>query len=203
MPKTFFTADHHFGHPQILDHCARPFHSIEEHDRALVDAWNEVVGPHDTVWVVGDFAYKSDRDAARRHFLKLNGQKHLIRGNHDASWVRELGWSSVRDYADIAVDGQRIILSHYAMRVWVSMRKGTLMFYGHSHGKLPGNAQSTDVGVDEWNFRPVTLEQIKLKLAKSPPIVWKNDSDDVLEPEEIEAPIDPEEEDLQTQGWHP
>lgn len=203
MPRTFFTADSHFGHGSIIDHCARPFRSVDEHDRYLVAAWNEVVQPGDTVWHVGDFAYKGDRDAARRHFLKLNGQKHLIRGNHDANWVADLGWSSVRDYADIAVDGQRIILSHYAMRVWTSMRRGTIMLYGHSHGKLPGNAQSLDVGVDEWNFHPVDLEKIRLKLAKSPPIVWRNDSDDVLGPEEIDAPIDPEEDDEQTMGWHP
>lgn len=203
MPRTFFTADSHFGHPQILDHCARPFRDIREHDAHLVAEWNAVVRPEDTVWHVGDFAYKSDRDAARRHFLKLNGQKHLVRGNHDAGWVRDLGWSSVRDYADIAVDGQRIILSHYAMRVWVAMRRGSIMLYGHSHGKLPGNAQSCDVGVDEWGFRPVTLDEIRARLAKSPPIQWKDSSDDVLEPEIIDAPIDVDEDDEQTMGWHP
>lgn len=200
---TYFTADHHFGHTKIIDHCARPFGSIEEHDRELVERWNAVVGPRDVVWHVGDFAYAGDRDAARRIFLKLHGQKHLIRGNHDAAWVRDLGWSSVRDYADIAVDGKRVILCHYALRVWTGMRKGAIMLYGHSHGRLPGNAQSCDVGVDAWDFRPVDLETIKLKLGMSPPIIWKDSSDEVLEPEIIDAPIDVDEDDLQSQGWTP
>jgi Predicted phosphoesterase or phosphohydrolase len=198
---TFFTADLHLGHASILDHCARPYRTIAEHDADLVARWNSVVGPRDTVWVVGDFAYRGDRDAARRHFLKLNGQKHLIRGNHDAAWVADLPWSSVRDYADISVDGQRIILSHYALRVWVAMRYGTLMLYGHSHGRLPGNRQSCDVGVDEWNMTPVTLPEIKLHLETLPEIKFTDGTDETVEPEIIDAPVDPDEE--YASGWSP
>jgi calcineurin-like phosphoesterase family protein len=49
-------------------------------------------------------------------------------------------------------------MSRYAHRVWPSMHRGDLHFYGHSHGTLPGTAASTDVGVDCFGFRPVTLD---------------------------------------------
>ena len=40
----FFTSDTHFGHSKIIDYCKRPFSSIEEHDKTLIQNWNNVVG---------------------------------------------------------------------------------------------------------------------------------------------------------------
>ena len=59
MPERFFTADTHFGHANILKHeaASRPFASIEEHDEQLVQNWNAVVGPKDTVWHLGDLGW--------------------------------------------------------------------------------------------------------------------------------------------------
>lgn len=178
----FFTADLHFGHANILRFCERPFGSIEEHDRALIERWNAVVGPQDVVWHLGDFSYRGGGKLARRAFGELNGSKHLIAGNHDNAAVRDLGWSSVRDYADIVVEGQRVIAFHYGMRVWPAMRHGSVQLYGHSHGKLPGNRQSLDVGVDAWDFRPVTWPEIQARLDTLPELVFASDTDET-EPE--------------------
>src|SRR5664279_3833835 len=68
----------------------------------------------------------------------------------------------------IVVDGQRLVLCHYGMRTWPGSRRGALHLYGHSHGTLPGNAQCLDVGVDCWDFRPVTLPEIRAKLEREP-----------------------------------
>jgi calcineurin-like phosphoesterase family protein len=48
--KTYFTADHHFGHESIIGMCNRPFVAVDQMDRAMIAAWNEVVAPIDTVW---------------------------------------------------------------------------------------------------------------------------------------------------------
>jgi calcineurin-like phosphoesterase family protein len=56
------------------------------------------------------------------------------------------------------------------MRTWNKRHHGAIHLYGHSHGTLPGDAQSCDVGVDCWDFYPVSLAQIKARLAESPPI---------------------------------
>ena len=80
-----------------------------------------------------------------------------------------MGWGSVSQMKDILVDGQRIFLCHYGMRTWPGAHRGALHLYGHSHGTLPGNAQCTDVGVDCWAFRPVTLPEIREVLERAPP----------------------------------
>ncbi len=56
--KCWFTADHHFGHANIIDFCQRPFADVDAMDEALVARWNEVVGDEDEVWYLGDFAYR-------------------------------------------------------------------------------------------------------------------------------------------------
>lgn len=173
-----FTADNHFGHANILRLCDRPYGSIEEHDRDLIDRWNSVVGKGDIVWHLGDFSYRGGGKLAKRVFRELNGSKHLIVGNHDNAAVRDLGWSSVRDYADIVVEGQRIIAFHYGMRVWPSMRHGAVQLYAHSHGRLPGNRQSLDVGVDCWDFRPVTWPEIRSRLDTLPELTFADDTDE-------------------------
>jgi calcineurin-like phosphoesterase family protein len=184
MSKVWFTADHHFGHENILKFSKRPFDNIDRHDAALVDAWNDTVAPGDVVFHLGDFAYRGKEAQGRAIFDALNGTKHLITGNHDRPWVRDLPWASVQDIADESIEGQRVFMCHYSLRTWPAIRHGTLMLYGHSHRSMPGNAQSLDVGVDCWGYKPVDLETIKARLAKSTPIVFRDDNDDVYAPEQ-------------------
>lgn len=71
-----------------------------------------------------------------------------------------LSWYSYHQY----LETPEAVLFHYGMRVWNGSFKGRISLYGHSHMSLPGNSQSCDVGVDCWNFYPVTIEQIKKRL---------------------------------------
>jgi calcineurin-like phosphoesterase family protein len=52
----YFTGDTHFSDPRVLRIDRRPFSTIAEHDEALIAKWNEIVGPDDVVWHLGDFA---------------------------------------------------------------------------------------------------------------------------------------------------
>jgi calcineurin-like phosphoesterase family protein len=61
----WFTSDSHFGHDAIRRLADRPFASLDEMDTALVDRWNGVVRPGDTVWHLGDFAHRSAKGIAR------------------------------------------------------------------------------------------------------------------------------------------
>ena len=156
----FFTADTHFDDPRILRIDRRPFRDLPSHDEALVAQWNSVVGHEDEVWHLGDFARGTS--AFKQLLLeRLNGRKHLIIGNNDdADTIGCPQWQSVQSYAELVVDDIRLILCHYAFRTWNKMGKGSVNLHGHSHGKLKTMPRQHDVGVDAFQFRPVSLDEI-------------------------------------------
>jgi calcineurin-like phosphoesterase family protein len=149
----------------------------DEMDAFLIARHNSVVKPSDTVWHVGDFCFGSTADVIR-YFRQLNGNFNILYGNHDESLrnfasiihlyddlknrIKFLG-----DYAEINVQGQDIVLMHYAMRVWNGSHHGVWQLYGHSHGSLPDDphALSFDVGLDCHNYYPVSFEQVKAIMA--------------------------------------
>lgn len=166
----FFTSDLHFGHDNIIKYCKRPFKDAKEMTGGLIDRWNQRVKAEDNVYVVGDFAFMT-QDDAQRILNSLNGQKFLVRGNHDKVAVQLKGWGWVKDLVRIKVEGTDIVLCHYPMRTWDKSHHGSLMFHGHTHGTLPAFCnQSLDVGVDCWDYTPVTLDQIKARLKTLPPM---------------------------------
>lgn len=167
----WFTADTHFGHANVIALCSRPFETVTEMDRALVDIWNSRVSPDDDVWHLGDFSHRNAK-AASSYLARLHGRKRLIWGNHDSEEVRGLDvWASSQQMAEIAVDGTRLVLMHYAMKVWPGDRRGAIHLYGHSHARLLGDSQSCDVGVDVpfVGFGPVSLKEIQRHLTTLPP----------------------------------
>jgi calcineurin-like phosphoesterase family protein len=152
----FFTADTHFGDHRVLNIGRRPFASVAEMDEALISNWNAVVQPGDTVWHVGDVA-RHPRDVPLL-LARLNGTKHLVRGNNDPDGTTAAaGWSSLADYAEIELDGHRLVLCHYAFRSWNGQGRAALNLHGHSHGRLKPRPRQFDVGVDARGFRPVSL----------------------------------------------
>lgn len=168
MSRVLFTADQHLGHTNILRFCNRPFETIEEHDRILVELWNSVVSPSDVVYMIGDFAHKMHPRRMRQVFDELRGVKHLVVGNHDNNAVKSLPWASVSERLAVSVDGQRLLLDHYPGRSWSGSNRGTIQLFGHTHGRLPDLWNAADVGVDRWNYMPIDLPQILARLAEIP-----------------------------------
>jgi calcineurin-like phosphoesterase family protein len=161
----FFTADHHFGHGGARGLFKRPFGSVAEMDAAMVARWNEVVGAGDQVWHLGDFAVRPPAARMAELLAALAGEKRLIVGNNDGpATTGRGGWASVQHYAELEVDGVPLVLCHYPLRSWNRMGRGALNLHGHSHGRLAPLRRQADVGVDCWDFRPVTLAQIRARL---------------------------------------
>ena len=156
----FFTADMHFGHAGARALYRRPFATVAEMDAAMVQRWNDAVGPDDEVWHLGDFAVRHPDPAAV--LAQLHGRKHLVTGNNDPDGVRALpGWASVSPYMELHVDGTDLVLCHYAFRTWRGMSRGALNLHGHSHGRLRAQTRQFDVGVDARDFRPITLKELR------------------------------------------
>jgi calcineurin-like phosphoesterase family protein len=162
----FFTADTHFGHRNIIKYCARPFESLAEHNETLIENWNSVVQPNDHVYHLGDVGFGSP-DYLYRVLQRLNGKLYLIKGNHDDSAIREPASQRFQFIKDVHVlktqhKGKKVqlFLSHYAHRTWLRSNHGSIHLFGHSHGNMPPHGLSFDVGVDCWNFTPISLDAV-------------------------------------------
>lgn len=160
-----FTADTHFGHGGALGLFRRPFASVPEMDRAMIERWNARVGAGDEVWHLGDFAVRQPPARITELLARLCGRKHLIIGNNDGeAATAQDGWTSLQHYAEIELDGTLLVLCHYPLRSWNRMAQGALNLHGHSHGRLDPLPRQLDVGVDPWNFRPISLDEIRTHL---------------------------------------
>ena len=171
----WFTADQHFGHGGIdgkhgiIEYCKRPFKDVNEMDEMLIKFWNDVVQPIDTVFVLGDFAFKHHETYKAR----LNGIIHLMDGSHDSydEGVKLTVIKQKRYFPDNP-EYKDISLCHFAMRSWQNSHYGSWALFGHHHGNLEPYGLSFDVGVDAgWNYYPVSIKQVAKKMATLKPIV--------------------------------
>ena len=174
----YFTSDSHFGHSRIIGYTDRPFADVEEMNEKLIENWNSVVSPKDTIYHCGDFAL-SRPEVAISIIARLNGRKHLIFGNHDKSLRKNKEflsyWESAQDLLESKIEDEtakdnirRITLCHYAMRIWNKSHYGSYQLYGHSHGSLADDPHSLslDVGVDCWDYKPVDFHTIRERMSK-------------------------------------
>lgn len=152
MKNVFLISDTHFGHANILNFerwpggpKLRDFASIEAHDEFLITSWNEVVKPTDKVYHLGDVVIA--RRMLKAVMPRLNGDKVLIKGNHDifkladyTPWFRD-----IRAYHKL----DRAILSHVPIHPEQLVR-----FAGNIHGHLHSNlVQIPATGTNELDWR--------------------------------------------------
>ncbi|MHB1549880.1 MAG: metallophosphoesterase family protein [Vulcanimicrobiaceae bacterium] len=167
---TWFTADTHFGHENIIRYCSRPYDRVGQMDFDLARRWNEVVGDDDLVYHLGDFAMgKPDRWPAYR--AELRGRIILVRGNHDRYLERvadAMRYEEVLINAVVEVEGVRCWLNHYPVASHDEryLKRPTapgpydLALCGHVHDNWRVRDGVVNAGVDVWGFAPVRLEQL-------------------------------------------
>lgn len=194
---TYHTADTHFGHLNILRYDNRPASTIEEHDRMLVERWNNVVMSWDTVIHHGDVALGTFVESIQKVHL-LNGYKVLVSGNHDriSSVEKESRRERFRPYYESVfqeiwpevveheINGRKVVLSHYPAEGdhtdedrFVDIRPkdtGIPVLHGHTHQSevvsyTKNGTMQIHVGVNSWDYRPVSEEEIDdfLRMADS------------------------------------
>lgn len=143
MGKTFFISDLHFGHKNILSFDNRPFSSIEEHDKFLINSWNNKVGIDDDVWILGDISWHNPTKTIEI-FNQLNGIKHLCKGNHDSKLLKNRQvqnlFVEICDYKEIQIEnGVGIVLCHYPIPCYNNHFYGWYHLYGHVHSSFEWN----------------------------------------------------------------
>lgn len=178
----YYIADLHFGHKNALSFDSRPFKSIEEHDQALIDNWNNTVGMDDDVYILGDISWHNSTETISI-FKQLNGVLHLIRGNHDNKLLKNRELQSlfveICDYKELdAGDNKIIVLSHYPIPCFKNHYYGSYHLFGHVHNSFehnmmervkyemvelydkPCNMFNVGCMMDYMNYTPRTLSEI-------------------------------------------
>lgn len=171
--KIWFTSDQHYYHDNIIKYCGRPFSEASEMNRVMVERHNSVVGPKDKVYHIGDFAFRIEEKAIRALARSLNGRHTIILGNHDhdKSLPKVLfDWNVHYRIFETKIDDVQVTMCHYPMMSWQASFHGSFQLHGHTHGMIPFDpmVRRLDVGVDCWNFTPVSWETVKAKLLAVP-----------------------------------
>lgn len=183
MANRFVISDTHFGHTNSWEKFKlpngdplRPFTSTEEMDETMVERWNAVVRPQDTVYHLGDVVINKK---SLHHVKRLNGKKRLVRGNHDIfkdEDYREVGFESlygVRVFVD------QFILSHIPLHPESVTERFRVNVHGHLHANevmlsaidMDTNAtkQYIDprylcVSVENTDYRPLSFDEVEARI---------------------------------------
>ena len=170
MPSVFLTSDTHFGHAGVCKFLRddgvtklRPWDNPEDMDEEMVKRWNETVRPNDKVYHLGDVVINRK---ALSIMHRLNGDKVLIRGNHDIFRDDEyrIHFRELRAYH--VMNG--MILSHIPIHSDSLGRFGTNI-HGHTHsnrvkaevwGEYEIDTRYHCVCVEQTDFRPILFEDV-------------------------------------------
>ena len=181
----FFTSDLHFFHKNILqfEKDTRNFKDVEEMNEKLIEYWNSIVQPNDTVYNLGDLSFSSKFDDLISIANRLNGEHHLILGNHDQIISNNMDkllsmtkldgnpmFSSISPYKEIKHKKKTFVLFHFPIVEWNKCQFGSIHLYGHLHSdEADIKGKALNVGYD-MHQRFLTFDDI-IELTKDKPIV--------------------------------
>jgi calcineurin-like phosphoesterase family protein len=142
----YFISDTHFDHKGSLrwpNGAARQFSSVEEMNKIMIDNWNSVVKPEDTVYHLGDFCYKARNWVIKEVMDKLNGKIIFIKGNHDAQTLKIKQqvhrFESIHERLELDYKYHNInyhfVLDHFPLESWNLMESDSIHLHGHIHEK--------------------------------------------------------------------
>ena len=151
----WFTSDLHHQHSRICEFTNRQLVIAQaKHDDWLVELWNSQVQAGDVCYQLGDLSFAKRYDDIALFVSKLNGQKILIKGNHDKRenldrLLKDGLIAAWYDYKEIKLGANSVCLFHFSISSWHKQSHGSWHCFGHSHG---GHTQSRgkmlDVGLD-------------------------------------------------------
>ena len=176
MPSVFLTSDTHFGHVGVCKFThqetgkkIRPWTDPQEMDEEMVKRWNETVRPNDKVYHLGDVVINRK---ALSILHRLNGDKVLIKGNHDIFRLEDYTphFRDIRGYHVM----NNMILSHIPVHT-DSKGRFAANIHGHLHTnrvmKMHGDVRTNqldpwyfNVGVEQTDFRPILFEDVIKKI---------------------------------------
>ena len=146
-------------------------------NRDMIQKYNSVIEPNDTVLWVGDCFFKNMNEA-KQIMDELNGHKLLVRGNHDRGTgsMAALGFDLVMDECFMKIAGRTCRVKHYPYLDaepeechkddrYKDRRPpkvpGEVLIHGHNHAKYKRYNNMIHVGVDAHNFSPCLYSEVE------------------------------------------
>jgi len=163
---------------------------VEEMNEEMIRRWNETVGPDDTVYCLGDFslAFAPVEHITPRlngkKFL-IPGNHDFCHSYHKksrseegrAKWTQKYidnGWTVLPEQTTLEIDGIGTVnMCHHPYHFvdgdhhddkyerWRPKDNGKWLLCGHVHEKWKKVGYMVNVGVDQWDYKPVSIEQLK------------------------------------------
>ena len=160
--KRWFTADWHLGHQNIIKYTKRPFTDAQQMNKTIIHNYITSVAEEDICYFLGDMTLVGQANSNYLETLikHLPGRKILILGNHDRLnpfTYMDIGFESVHTVLDI---GDYILVHDPAIATRADNNK---WLCGHVHTifKIAKSGNLLNVGVDQWNFKPINDNDIK------------------------------------------
>lgn len=174
----WLTSDTHFNHEKIIEFCRSEFKDTNEMNEHIIKVWNEIIQPDDTVFHLGDFAFKTGqkKDQVKAIVERLNGKKTLILGNHDnLKHIKDFAFDRILDTLEITHEGVTFKLAHFPYK-WSMQDKDIVsrpecftkhdmsqpilpLLCGHVHESYMIRKNCLNMGWDIWK-RPVSIDKV-------------------------------------------
>ena len=134
MAKYVF-ADPHFYSEKIIALGERPFTSVSQMNKTIIQNYNSVINSQDICYWLGDIMYDASQDKVRKILAQMRGRKYLILGNHDrnhsVTWWEKCGFDRVSDIPLYDMENY-ILFSHEPLEEFGS-NPPIVNYHGHIH----------------------------------------------------------------------
>lgn len=167
----YFIADMHFHHENVIEFSHRPYKTVEEMNKQLIENWNSIVtSSKDEVYILGDFLYRGNSDQANTILKQLQGKKFLVKGNHE-QYLKDKAFDLslfewVKDYHTLKYYKKKFVLFHYPILEWDGYFRGAIHLYGHVHDTQTIHFDSilgpraVNVGADMIGYKPISIDEV-------------------------------------------
>lgn len=149
-------ADLHLFHTNIIKYCKRPFSSMEEMNKTIINNWIETISDNDIVFFLGDFVLNvEDKNLSSKLIYDfLPGEKYFIRGNHDKD-VTTIPY--IDEDVILTYDNKTFTLTHYPRKSFNT----DYLLYGHVHNNTVLHIENSfNVSADVIGFKPINIKKI-------------------------------------------